>query len=488
MRPIRARAEETRHRRGRINWTMKRLRLRALPILGLAALLAAPVAARDPDPNVGPPAPDKPIGMAPLRPSENTLQEILRKRLDTVLALLAGEDDRAAELSFSEVFLASTPRDAALASLREHASPPDGYEVLQTRRFDSTTLGAWVRARSDRRKLLIVTVGIEAVQPNRLVRLSIRPAPEPGANPEAAWRDVDNSIAALPFTTALAAVRIERDGTVSMIHARDADARLGIGTMGTLFIHLALAQLVDEGGASWDQPLMINDTLRSLPENRTSRLVGAELPLKELSARAMIENDNTAADHLATFLGRERIELARDAIRAASAKQAGTEPPPGGEPFLLTLENLRLKCGATNLIARYAEANSDARRRLLETDVPQSAVDPTLLRVWTRPQELTRVGWTASTRELALVAARLVELSRKNGQQSALDALRKRHGDAARRIAGEPGALASLWIDARTDGRTYVLAITFNSDTGPIPENAVAEIIAMATDALSMTP
>ncbi|MBL8746089.1 MAG: serine hydrolase [Phycisphaerae bacterium] len=427
-----------------------------------------------------------------------TQRAAAKARLDLIIAVLNGDLDRLDEVRFTESFITKTPRDQAIASIREVSIPGQGYDVLQTRRFDDLTIGAWIRSKANRDTYFTIRLGIEPIQPHRIDQLEIKSVPPPGSDLTAPWRELDEAIAKKSFRTGLAVMELRPDGSHDMIHMLNPDDRRGIGTMGALFVHLALAELIDEGGATWDKKLAIDETLRSLPDTRTSKLAGGvELSLSQYARRAMAEADNTCADHLLAHLGRERVELARDRIRAAAARDADLDPAtrPGGEPFLSIMENYRLKCGVTTLITRYAEATNDERRLLLENEVPNAEIHLTLLQLWKKPQELLRVGWTASPRELCFVGATLIQLSSKPNSAWAIDALRPPQQAAAQlgttfvasRVGGEPGADAGLWIAPRNDGRMIIMSLIFNDDA-PLVADQTNAIKAKAIEILSIIP
>lgn len=442
--------------------------------------------------------PDASAPVLQIESSAKAQRAAAKSRLDLVMSILNGEFDRMDEVRFSENFVSATPRDEAVALLRRTAAPEKGFEVLQTKYFDNVTIGAWARSQADREKFITIRLAVEANQPHRIDRLEILDSPPPGPGSANLWRELDESLAGKPFRAGVAVMELRPDGTRAMIHQVSPDERLGIGTMGTIFTHLAVAELIGEGAATWDKKLAIDESLRSLPDTRTSRLPGGtELSLSQYSRRAMSEADNTCADHLFAHLGRERIEFARNRIRATAARDAGVDPAtiPGGEPFLSVMENYRLKCGVTTLITRYAEASNDERRRLLDTEVANAEIHLTLLKLWKKPQELLRVGWTASPRELCEVGARLTELSRAPGGEWATGALRSAQQASPRldvpsptsRVAGEPGAEAALWMTPRADGRTIIAAIIFNSDA-PLDETQTKAITSRALEIVAIIP
>lgn len=419
----------------------------------------------------------------PVDSNPRLVRAAARTRLQHVLTALGGNFDNLDSIRFSETFLVHTPREQALESIKSSASA-GGYEVLETRFFDAGSIGAWLRAKTEPSKFLTVRLSVETIQPHRINSLEIKDAVPPGAATKPDWEGLDALAGSQTFDTAIAVMERRADGSVTMIHERSPDSRMGLGALGTLFAHLALSEWIAEGGSTWDSPLAIDDSLRSLPDSRTSLLAaGTVLPLSEYSHRAMGENDNTCADHLITYLGRERIERSRDLVRAAAEQPAGNALP-GGEPFISVMENYRLKCGVTMLIKHYAEADNAERRRMLEDEVAKAEVHPTFLRLWSKPQELDRVGWTATARELCFAGARLIELSEGGAGRWALDALRVPDRDekpgtltkVAGRAAGEPGAQAGIWIVPKGEGRMVIAAYICNSRQSSLSSDQVSKI------------
>lgn len=472
--------------------------LRCVPalLLCLLAALAPPSFAGD-EPPVGPPAPEKTQLAEPINPPPAAMRGILKRRLDRIIEVISGDVASADSISFTERYLSTTPRDEALKSLRERGQSGSKYEVLETRFANAASINAWARDTNKRGSFITIRLSVEQTRPHRIDSLEIAAAAQPGTDSARAWRDFDEAIASKPFRTAMIAVEVNAEGPPRVIHATNPDERLGIGTFGMLFTHLALAELIGEGGTTWDKLLSIAESLRSLPDSPTSRLPGGtEMPLLEYARRAMLRGDSTCADHLVAHLGRERVELARDRVRATAAAHAGIDPLPGGEPFLTIMENYRLKCGVSTLISRYASATNGERRALLEAEVPNAEIDLTLLELWKKPQELLRVGWTATPRELAEAGTRLIELARRPGNGPAIDALRpmgsRRQASGLPQpislSAGEPGAQASLWIDERAEGRAIIMAIIFNIEKRPLPEQETAALFARAVEIVSMTP
>jgi hypothetical protein len=420
------------------------------------------------------------------------MKAVLEQRMDLFLELLEGRRDREDELVFTEEVLGERPLARIIDEIRAAAVSSEGFELLERRQLDRNTIGAWLRAKRDR-SLWILRVGVEVAPSRRIEEFSLTASEGPRVDPDEAWRVFDGLVDGSGFTVGCFAGELGPDGALREIHSKSGDDRLAIGTLGMIWAHAALAEWIAEGGATWDDPLMIDESLRCLPESRTSVLAPGEiLPLKTHARRALVEADNTAAEHLAAMLGRERIERARDRLRAeANTRDEVTD----GEPFLTPAEMYRLKCGATSLVNRYAAAANDERRRMLEEDVPKSDVSAALFLTWDKPQQIGRVGWHASAREMCMTLAGLWGACReRKGCEAAslLTSTRTEHkrDDGCVSIAlagGEPGAIAAAWLRERPDGRVIVLAVIINDPATPIPERQSAGIVAKALDALSRT-
>ena len=132
---------------------------------------------------------------------------------------------------------------------------------------------------------------------------------------------------------------------------------------------------------------------------------------------------------------------------------------------------------------------------MLDTEAPASEIDTSLYLTWTRPQQIGRVGWHATPRELCLALARLWEMCRGGRGCEAAQSLQshrreQREEEGCLSIAlagGEPGAIAAAWLRERPDGRVMVMAVVINDPAKPIPEKQSAGIVVKALDALSRT-
>lgn len=446
--------------------------------------------------------PVAPVGpAAPVDPASERLaaamKPVLDQRLDLFLELLNGRREREDELVFTEEVLQARPLEAILAEIRQAAESSDGFEVLERRQLGRNLIGAWLRAKRDRRALRILKIGVEISPSRRIEEFSLLPTTGPREDPGAAWRVFDELVGAFQFRVGCFAGEVSPDGTVTESHSTSGDDRLAVGTLGMIWAHLALADWITEGGASWNDPLMIDESLRCLPDSRTSVLpAGESLSLMVHANRALVDSDNTAAEHLVAMLGRLRVERARDQVRVAAGRGGERAQPTDGEPFLSPAEMYRLKCGVTDLVNRYAAATNADRRAMLDNEVPESQVDAALFLGWNKPQQLERVGWHASPRELCVALARLWGRCKVGGECKSISLLSSRRPDAHAQEGcvsvalkgGEPGAIAAAWLRERPDGRVMVMAVIVNDPKRPVPADDSAAIVVRALDALSKTP
>lgn len=393
---------------------------------------------------------------------DRALLPVLRRRLDFVLDALRGEPQRLQRLAFTEAFQARTTADEVRASVEELSEQLGGLTVLERRPLGANAIGAWIASNRDRRQRWTIRLSIEPIHPFRIDSLDFEVAPGPEA-PKSEPPDFEALAAAEPFDVSLAIYELKNDNTLQVVKELHAERVMAIGTAGTLWTHLAMARFIAERGASWDDPLALDETLRTQPPSPTSKeRGGTERQLATLANRAMQLNDNTAADHLLTWIGRERVEYEVAGLRGVGAAEV--------DPFLSIEQMFRLKCSPIDLLDRYAAADRSGRLALLDGEVASSRPDAMLVRAWTRPQQLDRVGWSASAAELARLGIELWTIASQAGNAPALESFRIAIAPGQRgpwrcihaKQGIEPGALAELWIMERRDSRVFAFACVFN--------------------------
>jgi len=424
------------------------------PHLVLALLLwfAAPLAGAEP-----PPIPDTPAG----------------QQLRWALGVFGGDDPGPMPDRFAPSFLEKVPGPAfagALIQIRSlgplrlvEVAPTDEHHLVAT---------VYAETASSYQKISV------SVEPDTglIEGLLIQPAPLYGKPPPASWDEIDAELDALHGHTSLGVYELI-DGKPEAIHEHNADTPLAIGSTFKLWVLGALGEYIDSTDASWDDPLAIRKDLKSTPSGTMqNEPPGTEFPISHFADRMISISDNTAADHLLHFVGRERVE----AYMARFVRD-----PDRNRPFLTTREMIGLKTGGNaELLAEFAAADPERRRELL-ADIPK----PSLLiaSAWAYPVEVERIEWFATPRELADTFADLHRLEPDNPELA--HALRINPGmpfdhdlwpEIAYKGGSEPGVLNMTWLVRRNDDRWFVLALGWVDPDEPVDLN---EPILVATRA-----
>ncbi len=430
----------------------------------LALIAALPFALGCPEPAH---APDTPAG----------------EQLEWFLAALAGEDPGDIEARFHSSFNEQVPPAQLKATLtRIGAMGPFTLVAIESR-DDPMSLRAILYAENADANFRVL---INIDEPTgRVTGLLIQPAPDFGAQPITTWEEFDELLAELPGRVSFGVYELI-DGRPDAVHEYNADVALPIGSTFKLWILGALGELVLEGQASWDEPLAIDDSLKSLPSGEMQVYdAGTEFPISEFADKMISISDNTATDHLLARIGRERVEGYMSRFVA--------DPAPN-KPLIGTYEMFALKLGGNGeLLLRYAGADEAERRELLDGPVAKTTPIQVLILAWKRPIEIERVEWFAGARDLAATMADLRRLEQIDGLGPLGRALRINAGIAfdrevwtgiAFKGGSEPGVINMTWMVERDDGRWFVLSLGW-ADT----ESAVAleQAVRLATRGFGLT-
>lgn len=301
---------------------------------------------------------------------------------------------------------------------------------------------------------------------------------------------------------------------LNAIHTIDDDKSLEIASASRLFILGALAEMIEQGRATWDEKLPIRDELKSLSPGIMQGFNSAdEYPLSLFADRMIAINDHTAADHLLARLGREAVE--------SYFKQL-CEQPERTLPFLSTREAFQLRLPQDRELLELFASSSEADRRTLLLPSPAPDATPTAkpdnaelrpgrvasvpiseadLNLWNDPIALKSIGWFASAHDLASTLSNLRLASRRT-QQPADPAAQPSPDPLATSLAkfsairldrttwpkvwyvggGEPGALSMNWLLERDDGRTFALSIIWNNAKDPLEEDRLRELASVGID------
>lgn len=125
------------------------------------------------------------------------------------------------------------------------------------------------------------------------------------------WQEVSDAVGRLPADTTLVVTRVGGDGVSEVVFDVGEQGPAPIGSIVKLYVLGALTQVVADGAISWEDEVVVTDSLRSLPSGRLQDAeTGTAVTVREAAELMISISDNTATDLLIDALGRERVEAA----------------------------------------------------------------------------------------------------------------------------------------------------------------------------------
>ncbi|MBL0927424.1 MAG: serine hydrolase [Phycisphaerales bacterium] len=346
-----------------------------------------------------------------------------------------------------------------------HVDPVGQHGLIAVMR-DSKARGWWA-----------LTLAGEAEPPHKIAGFTVEPIGlRAGRQPLASFKAFDDEIAALNYEHTLGVWAVSPEFKLTPIHEHRTGERFNIGNAAMLFVLGAAVERVELGQATWNDKVTVKDELRSVPKNISDQLVtGLPTTLANLVIPMLAYTDNTAADHVIDFLGRGNIEKWIAEKHPASAA--------GLRPLLATREFFRIKLAADgDLVKRYAAADENTRRQMLDGEIARTTIDDTLYNGWAQPQYNDSVGWFAAASDIAGELARLYQYSLRPAQEAVRQALtgteevpfdRRIWRAAAYRTGGEPGVLAVWMLLERADGEMRLVVLAINSKAAAVDNEKV---------------
>jgi hypothetical protein len=262
-----------------------------------------------------------------------------------------------------------------------------------------------------------------------------------------------------------------------------------LGSAFKLYVLGALAHAIDEKDASWSQTLAIHEDWKSLPSGDFQNLpAGTLLPLSAYADNMISISDNTAADHLIHFLGRDAVQ--------EQLRRFGVARPGADEPFLTTRELFQLKL---NNYPSLADAYTSLDRRDRLDELTQQ-IDPLPLPPpvpWTEPRAIDSIEWFGSPSDICRAYAGLQQQAKDPALSGVDHALSINDGGIGldrqqwSRVwfkgGSEPGVLTLNYLATTTDGRTFVVSAMVSNPTTTFDETfAAVEGIALINGAFSL--
>jgi hypothetical protein len=401
-------------------------------------------------------------------------------------------DDADATQRFDPSFLAQFPVAALNAPLGQIARPESApWQVLDDHREDRV---AEITVESAAGARLAITLALASASPHRIEGLNLRPT---GSELAAGYTfaQLDSDLRTFARDAALGVYDVT-NGECVEVHELDGDRPLAVGSAFKLWVLAELAQQVDDGTATWDEPLAVQAELRSNPAGRVFQLVdGDTLSLQEYAEAMISISDNTATDHLIARLGRESVESA--------IVRAGVAQPALDQPLLATRELFWLKYLADAPNPRdWNDADTEGRRAILadlEGKVVPWVLDPTIVTApnadglpQDRPRHL-EIEYFASPQDLCSTLIHLDDLASRPGLEPVAAILSINPGaqldpdtwtEVRFKGGSEPGVFALTWWLRRNDGRRYMVAGILNDPDASFDQLAASDLIDNAIDLL----
>ena len=325
-------------------------------------------------------------------------------------------------------------------------------------------------------------IGVLDLPERPIQTLLIQVAEDLEVAPLSTWDDLDAALVAwvqeAESTRAASYLAARMDASACVpLHAHRAGYYAPIGSTFKVWVLGAVAQRVEEGRASWEDPIVMEEHLYSIPPGRHLTLEPGQSTTWESAAEEMIrDSDNTATDHLMHAVGVGRVE-------AWIAQVMEEEGAARNRPLLTTRQMTVLKkYPSDELRLRWMGGSEDLRRAALES--PELGWDVASARdaaMWQYPAHIWEIGWYASNEDLCRSFLRLRDQAQSSEHRERLLGIlaanpgveldRRAWPYAGFKGGSEPGVLNLSWMLLGRDGDWYFFSLSVN-DTAEVLSNA----------------
>ncbi len=415
----------------------------AAAVAVLAACTAQPAPADTPEPSATPvTVPDTAVGAQ------------AQWVLDEINADAASSDDDVEQRFDARVFeqLPLADLQAVFTDLRAVAPwQPIGYEGSDTR--------ARVTIESEQVTYdMTLSVTAEGSIDSLLFGM-----PRAERTPAASWGELREQIEDADYEVSL---QVTDAATGDVIEEAGESSSSPIGSVFKLWVLGAVVDAVDAGTLSWDDELVIDARVRSLPSGELQNLPdGSRVTVREAAEKMIAISDNTATDALIMAVGRDAVETAM--------ADMGRADPAVNTPLLTTRELFWLLFDA-DLRALWAAAGDDAAARAgvlerLPAGTPE--LDASTMAAVT-PGWSDGVDWFAEPADIVAAHVALQERAQTDAGAPVRDILSANpgieFGDAWSYVGfkggSSVGVLAGSWYLERGDADPVVLTVFARAD------------------------
>lgn len=458
------------------------------PILAVSALVLSLTACVEPDDtpsttSVPDPSSTTTLTTLPVTTSTTTApasEPDVQAEIDWFVSVLNGAEltEEEYETRFTEEFRQQVPYEEGFVPVLEQFRPSGPFSVVE--RAGGGESGDVVVEGADGTRARVVA---ELDEQNRFSALRIQPTEAPALDdPPGTVSETFDRLGEIGNVRALAAE--VANGQCQVVASVGANEPAPLGSVFKLYVLAAVAEAVQSGEVSWEDEIVIEDGLKSVPSGVLQDREAGETVTVEEAAELMISiSDNTATDHLMDMLGRETVE--------SVMADYGNTTPELNTPFLDTREFTALKVGpASGLRVQWIDGDDARRRDILEQI---SGITPADLPVqeWTQPIDPHLVEWFASPDDLCTLAIRIDELAQsvpEIGEILSLNPGIPAEAGTWETIwfkgGSEPG-LAATWFVTTSDGRTFVTTGSVVDPEASIDTEQAMLLFATARDLLA---
>jgi beta-lactamase class A len=311
----------------------------------------------------------------------------------------------------------------------------------------------------------------------------------PYASIPTSWSQIDARLRALAPQVSFASSVIEPDGDCRVVHGVSADTQRPLGSAFKLYVLGALGNAVATHKASWSQDLAINDAWKSLPSGTLqNEPAGTELTLQQYADAMISISDNTAADHLIHFLGRDAV--------GAQLYRFGNQRPSADLPLMTTREMFALKgVQYPKLADTYLALPKPLRPAALDA---ADRIPLTDVSAWTTPKDIDQIEWFGSPTDICKAFAGLWHENAQPGLSPIGAALSINDGglglDPAQyptvwfKGGSEPGVLTLNYLVKTASGQLVATSVMLGDQHADINEwQAASEGFAIIKGSLALT-
>lgn len=334
----------------------------------------------------------------------------------------------------------------------------------------------------------VVALAVSRNEPHLIEGLFFQPAPRPNLPPPENFSEFDARLRELGKHPRALIARIDsKTHTCTPIHQLDAAEVTPLASTFKLYVLLALARQIEAGTISWDDPILIQDVLKSLPSgSMQNHTAGSSFPVSTYAESMISISDNTATDHLMIKLGDEALD---NAVIAS-----GHHDPFWLKPMFTTQELFKMKLLASEeQVAEYlAREGAPGRQDFRATELaalPQVTLQDAL--TWKGPRHTDTIEWFATTEDVCALHATFVKHADKPAYARALQIMSVQNAGidleqmkyVGYKGGAEPGVLTMTWLVQDKQGQWFSVALAIE---GTIPGINEAELVDLGRAAVNL--